>query len=162
MQPASQQPIHGPSLSSTGRCRSAAPRVSLPQPLPLPLLTCAARAAGEARPVIIAEVASTLSDMLYAQNKLDDAKGVVSQALDAAENAGELQVRRRLPGGCLPARLHACLEAGPAAGCGGHASLACTLRRPPAPPSAPCCAADPPPPPSLHPTRAPPAPRSCT
>lgn len=51
---------------------------------------------GDARPVIVAEVASTLSDMLYAQDKLDEAKAVVGQALDAAEAGGELQLYMKL------------------------------------------------------------------
>ncbi len=46
--------------------------------------------------MIVAEVASTLSDMLYAQGKLESAKEVVTQALDAAEASGELQLYMKL------------------------------------------------------------------
>ncbi|WIA17452.1 hypothetical protein OEZ85_014298 [Tetradesmus obliquus] len=44
---------------------------------------------GLARPEIIAEVASSLADMLYASDKLVDAKGALQVALDAAEAGGQ-------------------------------------------------------------------------
>eukprot|EP00877_Chromochloris_zofingiensis_P010088 jgi/Chrzof1/5332/Cz15g22130.t1 len=42
---------------------------------------------GEARPEVVAEVASSLADMLYAQQKFDEAQEAVATALDAAENS---------------------------------------------------------------------------
>ncbi|KAF6257287.1 hypothetical protein COO60DRAFT_1524954 [Scenedesmus sp. NREL 46B-D3] len=52
-------------------------------------LECVTAAPGLARPEIIAEVASSLADMLYASEKLVDAKGALQVALDAAEAGGQ-------------------------------------------------------------------------
>lgn len=40
---------------------------------------------GNARPLIVAEIASSLADMLFAQNKLEDARTAVTTAINAAE-----------------------------------------------------------------------------
>jgi tetratricopeptide (TPR) repeat protein len=44
---------------------------------------------GKGRPQVVAQVASALADMLYAQQKFADARAAVSDALAAAEAGGE-------------------------------------------------------------------------